>query len=175
MQKLIGLWHCKEVSKSGFLDRNCSEECYIWPHKLLKPLHSKKHHNQSRSPFPCPRALSIIAFLNAVTCSSWKSLARVKCLQMAVVMVPLQVSAVLGSALGPRWQRGPRQSWGGRSFRIRTNSWRAKGQALLQQLCCWERVCTDTPLPGLSFNLNCAPTFLHPSLLSPNFENPRAS
>lgn len=99
MQKLIGLWHCKEVSKSGFLDRNCSEECYIWPRKLLKPLHSKKHYNQSRSPFPCPRALSIIAFLNAVTCSSWKSLARVKCFQMAVVMVPLQVSAVRGSAL----------------------------------------------------------------------------
>ena len=53
MEILIELWDCKERSSMApWTETN--EESYIWPHKLLKPLHIKKHHNQSKGLSPSP-------------------------------------------------------------------------------------------------------------------------
>lgn len=37
--------------KHGFLYRKYNGEGYIWPYKLLKPLHIKKHYNKSKRHF----------------------------------------------------------------------------------------------------------------------------
>ena len=70
MQILLGLWHCEELQVWLPGQRDCSEECCIWPHKLLKPYTLKSTIIRARGLSSTYSPFLGIEFLNAVPCSS---------------------------------------------------------------------------------------------------------